>query len=45
MSIREKFNDYKKEIKENFVNDTRALLEMTGRDMYELVSTGYFMRK
>ena len=45
MSMREKFNEFKEEIKENFDKDKLVLLEMSVSNVSELIQSGYFYRR
>ncbi|MDZ4713347.1 MAG: hypothetical protein SGI89_13635 [bacterium] len=45
MSVRSKFNEFKKEIRDSYEKDTFGMLEMSGRCTGELVSAGYFHRR
>ncbi len=45
MSVRLKFNEFKKELKEAYDRDSKNLLDMSGSSVDELVGRGYIHRK
>ncbi len=45
MTIRNKFNEFKKEIKQAYDTDENQLLEMSQMSVEELVQSGYFHRR
>lgn len=45
MSVRYKFNEFKKEIKQAYYTDKDQLLEMSQMSVDELVQAGYFHRR
>lgn len=45
MTVRDKFNEFKKEIKHAYDTDENQLLEMSHLSVDELVQSGYFHRR
>lgn len=45
MSVKDKFNEYKKELKDAFDKDEFGMLQMSSKTVDELAKSGYFHRK